>query len=266
MSRAPSTPQPPVGQRLIQAAVRPLHLLPPGLGVVTAGGLLVAGLPPLALAVGALSLGTWGALVAWDLATPPPPPPPAPPPPDPLEGIRSPGLRARVEGVQAAARRVQERLGAQDSAMASALVELEAEATELWEAALQAARRGDTVEQLLGGVDLAALAQAAEERAATARRSADPEVARALDQAAQAKLRELQTWQDLGSLASRIHAELVGAEAALDELNARLVRVMLDDPGQAAAGGAQVRQQVHELAERLQILEKSAARTLSEVG
>ncbi|MCK6503959.1 hypothetical protein L6R53_11260 [Myxococcota bacterium] len=252
----------PLGRRLVHAAVKPLHLLPPGLGVVTAGGLLVAGLPPLALAVGALSLGTWGALVAWDLATPPPPPPP---PSDPLAGIRSAGLRARVEGVRAAARRVQQRLATQDSAMASALVELEAEAAELWDAALQAALRGDAVEQLLGQVDQEGLSQAAAERAAAARRADDPEVARALEQAAQARQRELDTWRELEALAGRIHAELVAAEAALDELHARLVRVMLDEPGEASAGGAQVRQQVHELAERLQILERSAARTLQEV-
>lgn len=252
----------PLGRRLIQAAVKPLNMLPPGLGVVTAGGLLVAGLPPLALAVGALSLGTWGALVAWDLATPPPPPPP---PPDPLEGIRSPALRARLEGVQAAAARVQRRLAAPDSAMASSLVELEAEATELLDAAFRAARRGDAVEALLGSVDHAGLAQAVAERAATARRASDPEVARALTQAAAAKERELETWRELEALGGRIHAELVAAEAALDELHARLALVMLDQPDAEAAGGAQVRQQVHEMAERLQILERSAARTLQEV-
>ena len=41
-----------VASRFLDAATRPLHLVPPGIGVVAAGGLLVAGLAPVAAAVG----------------------------------------------------------------------------------------------------------------------------------------------------------------------------------------------------------------------
>lgn len=255
----------PLGRRLLDAAVKPLHLLPPGLGIATAGGLLVAGLAPLAAAVGALSLGTWGAMVAWDLASPAPPPPAPPPPPDPLDAIASPELRNLLFGVQAAAARVLQRIEGHDGALSASLAEIQAECQDLLGAALDAARRGDAIVRMLGDIDPKELQLAAEDRASGARRAADPEVSRALQDAASAKERELQTWRELARLVERIKAELIAAEASLDELHARVARVMLDDPGEAAAGGPQVRRQISEMAERLHVLERSAEKTLREV-
>lgn len=257
-------PTPP-GRRFLDAAVKPLHLLPPGLGAMAAGGLLVAGFPPLAIAVGALSMGAWGAMVAWDLVTPAPPVP-TPPPPDPLAGIRTERLRALLMAVRRAGARVTEQVEAHDGAVSPSLVEIAAECEELLVAAGEATRRADGLWTQLSAVDQAVLGREQADRAAAASHAADPEVARALQLAADAKSREMTTWRELGRLVERIAAELVAAEASLDELHARVIRVTHDDPADASAGGAQVRDQVKELAGRLQVLERSAAETLKEIA
>lgn len=253
----------PLPRRLVNAAVKPLHLVPAGLGTAAAAGLLAAGMAPLAAAVGLLSLGTWGAMVAWDLVSPTPPPPP---PPDPTEAIRAPHLRSLLGAVLAANARVRERVEAHDGALTPALVELAGEADELVSAALDATRRGDAADALLSGLDAAGLAREVEERRELARRAADPEVRRSMSEAAEAKARTLEAWRELRRVIDRIAAELVATEAALDELQARVARVTIDDPGAPGAGGAQVRLQLHELSTRLHTLERSAADTLKEMA
>ncbi len=235
------------------------------MGAIAAGGLLVAGLAPFAIAVGALSLGAWGALVAWDLATPAPMIPP-PPPPDPLAGIRVHRLRALLGAVHTAGDRVLAQIAAHDGAVSPSLAEIAAECEELLVAAGEATRRADGLSALLVAVDAQALDREHHERAQAAARAADPEVGRALQAAADAKGRERATWQELARLVERIAAELVAAEASLDELHVRVVRVTHEDPADASAGGAQVREQVKELAGRLHVLERSAAQTLREIA
>ncbi len=263
-------PTPP-GRRFLDAAVKPLHLLPPGLGAMAAGGLLVAGFPPLAIAVGALSMGAWGAMVAWDLVTPAPPVP-TPPPPDPLAGIRTERLRALLMAVRRAGARVTEQVEAHDGAVSPSLVASPAATSSSSHSAAistrdgEATRRADGLWTQLSAVDQAVLGREQADRAAAASHAADPEVARALQLAADAKSREMTTWRELGRLVERIAAELVAAEASLDELHARVIRVTHDDPADASAGGAQVRDQVKELAGRLQVLERSAAETLKEIA
>lgn len=247
--------------RLLSAATRPLHLVPPGLGAVAAGGLLAAGLPPVAIAVGLLSVGTWGAMVAWDLLTPPPAPPP---PPDPAETLQAPRLRALVGAVIEASERVRARLDDHPEALAAVAPELRAEEAALLEAAISAAKRGDAVWRLLQGVDPSALRREIGERRDAVQRTADPDVARSLQQAAEAKEREFNGWRDLAGIVDRIEADLVAADAALDELQVRVVKLALQEPGTGT--GLEVRQQVKDLAERLHILERSAEATLREVG
>lgn len=247
--------------RFLDAATRPLHVLPPAIGVIGAGGLLVAGLPPLALALGALSLGTWGALTAWELVTPPKPPPP---PPDPTASIQAPELRSQLRAVLDAAERVRLRIEEHDGVLDSSLAELLAEQRDLVSAATTTARRGDAVWRLLGAVDPNLLRREIEERRAAARRAADPEVARSLEAAAAAKEREMETWRGLAGLVDRIRAELVAADAALDELHARVVRLTLDDP--AAMVDADIGGQLRSMAERLHGLERTVDATLREMA
>lgn len=247
--------------RLLSAATRPLHLLPPGLGVIAAGGLLVAGLPPLAIAVGVLSLGTWAALTGWEMAGGAPPPSP---PPDPLAGIQAPELRDQLRSVLAAADRVRAQVEGHDGVLDGSFVEILAEQTELVTAATATARRADKVWALLRTVDPASLQGEVADRRAAARRAVDPEVRRSLEEAAAAKAREIDAWRSLAGLVDRVRAELVAADAALDELHARVVRLMMDDP--SAAADASVATQVRSLAERLHGLERSVDATLKEMA
>ncbi len=252
---------PALGSRLVGTAARPLNLLPVGLGGAAALGLVMAGLPPLALAVGALSLGTWGALVAWDLVSAPKPEPA----PGPATTLASPRLQGQLDGLVVAAAAVQARIQAHEGVLSPSLAELNAECQHLLEAATGAALRGDTVLTMLAGVDQDALIRERDLRGRQARDASDPEVRRSLTSASEAKAREIETWQSLSTLANRIAAELVAADAALDELNVRVARMTLDDPGSAETGG-QVREQVKELSGRLNMLERAAQATLAEVG
>lgn len=247
--------------RVVTAATRPLHLLAPGVGIAAAGGLLAVGLPPLAVAVGALSLGTWAALTGWELVQRPPAPPP---PPDPASELRAPDLRERLRAVLDAAARVTAHVHGHEGVLDGTLAELEAEQQELVTAATSAARRADKVWLLLGAVDPAALQREVEERRAAARAARDPEVARPYEEAADAKERELATWRSLARLLERARAELVAAEAALDELRARVARLMLEDPGVGLGGD--IRAQVRSLSERLHGVERAVDDTLRELG
>ena len=103
----------PLLSRLATAAVRPLHLLPAGVGAVTAGGLVFLGLPPLALAVGALSIGAWGALVAWDLASA-----------KPAHGrLGTSALETLLEEVRSSAGRITDRIDAHEGVLAPSLLD-----------------------------------------------------------------------------------------------------------------------------------------------
>jgi hypothetical protein len=248
---------PSLARRALDAAVRPLHLVAPGFGVAAAGGLVALGAAPFAIAVGALSLGAWGALVAWDLATPPKVP-------DPTERIASEELREHLRAVIAAGERVRAHLDAHDGSFGPSLAEIRAESDELVDAALAAATRADAVARLLATVDAHALVQEGESRGAAAKKARDPEVKQALKRAAEAKARELKGWRELAGVVQRVTAELVAAEAALDELLVRVVRVTVDDPG--AGAGEAVRGEIKDLAARLHVLERAAETTLREVG
>ena len=251
----------PILARALDAAARPANLVAPGLGVVTAGGLVAMGLAPFALAVGALSLGTWSALVAWDLATPPRP---VEPPVEP--DLASPQLDALLDAVRASASKVRDEVLAHDGVLSASLLALVGECDDLVETASRAARRGDAVWQRLAALDIAAMKRDVELRRQAARQAADSEVAASFGRAADAKQRELDAWRDTRVLVERIVAELVATEAALGELHARVVRLTLHDPGDPDAYGAGIGPEIKVLKERLDVLERSAARTLEEVG
>ncbi|MSP55929.1 MAG: hypothetical protein EXR69_10050 [Myxococcales bacterium] len=248
------------GSRLIGAAAKPLNLLPVALGGITATGLLLGGLPPLAVAVGAISFGAWAALVAWDLVSVPK----AEATPRPVVSSLSPRLQAHLDSLNAVGASVRERIKGHEGVLTPSLVELNAECQHLIDAATGAAKRGDAVLAMLAGVDRDELRLERDLRAREARAATDAEVRRSLTAASEAKTREIETWQSLATLASRISAELVAADAAMDEINVRVARMTLDDPGSADAGG-QLRDQIKGVASRLYTLERAAQATLEEV-
>lgn len=249
-------------RRAVDAATRPMNLVAPGVGTLAAGGLVAMGMPPLALAIGALSLSAWGAMVAWDLASPAPAkPPPERRPPE----IDSVELKRLLTAVYRAAWNVRRQVDEHEGVLSSSLLELRAECEGLLDSADETALRGDTLYAWLRSHDPNAIHQEARDRADAAHRARDVEVARSLRTAADAKARQLETYRELRALLDRISAELVAAEATLDELHARVMKLTLSDPGDAVAR-LSVGQDLAELRKRLQVLEKSAAATLREVG
>lgn len=256
--------------RALTAATRPLHLAPLGVGVVVGGGLVAVGLAPLAVVVGGLSVTTWGALVGWDLlagagAERPVTPTPATPPPD-RRTVRSLVLRKALQDVDQAAARVLGRMRRQDGVLGAAFVELEADVRGLVEQAEGLAAQGDGVFAFLLEHDPATLERELHARSLAARQAADPEAARSLQSAAESKRRQLEAWKELRTLGDRVTAELAALQAALEELDVRVVKLTLQDPAGAARVGADAGRDIRALRERVGVLEQAAARTLRELG
>lgn len=258
--RAPAS----LGHRALDAAVRPVNLTPLGVGILAGGGLLATGLAPLSILVGGLSLVTWGTLVLVDVAASAgaaPVPAPAR-----TDGIAALHLRDAMADVRAAAERVRLEIGRHDGVIGASLLEIEADCDALVEQALALAHRGDGIHRFLVAHDRDAIQREVDARLASARQAADGEASRAFRSAAEAKRRQLELWTELRGQHDHIAAELVAVEAALDELHARVVRLALLDPTDVARAGADASREVKVLRERMEILERSAARTLQEVG
>ncbi len=258
----PPPPSDTLLSRALVAATRGSNLVPPGLGIAAAGGLLAAGLAPIAAVVGALSAATWGALVALELAgTPTAPPAPEPPPmPD-----VAPHFAEALAAIRAAAARVRDPIDRHDGVLSDSLLELGAATDELVTRAEALVRRGDAIGRHVAGTDPQRLEREAEQREASAAAMRDPAAAASLRVAADAKRRELATWSELRDQHARIIAELVAVESSLDALRARVVALTLNDPGDAAAG-ATIGAELHALGERLDVLERAAADTIKSIA
>jgi hypothetical protein len=246
----------PLMQRAIDASVRPLNLLAPGVGVAAAGGLLALGFPPLAIAAGAMSLATWGALVAWDLSAAPAAEPSRKP-------FATPQLERAYSAIAAAADRVRAAIDAHDGVLSSSLVELRASCDELVDGAARMAARADAIAAFLRTHDPQQMERGIEETLRNARQVRDPTARDSLLAAADAKRRQLASLGELHTLFDRILAELVGIEAALGELHARVVKLTFDDPERALDVG--VGDELRTVQERVRVLEQSAAATLREL-
>jgi peptidoglycan/xylan/chitin deacetylase (PgdA/CDA1 family) len=248
--------------RALEAATRGQNIVPAGLGVAAAGGLLAVGLAPIAAVVGALSAVTWGALVAWDLASHggalPPAPEPAPEEPVRLAAEH---LQRRLDAVSAAARRVREPIDRYEGVLTDSLLEVGAASEELVERATALARRGDAIWRYLSANDPKQIEAEIAERRKSAGLLRDPTAAASLRQAADAKQEQLATWTALRDQHDRIAAELVAVDASLDALHARVVALTLNDPGDTAAG-ASIGAEIHALGQRMGLLERAAAETI----
>lgn len=251
--------RPPLLRRALDASVKPLNLVAPGVGVAAAGALVAMGLPPLALAVGSLSVAAWGAMVAWDVATPKPPPPP-PPPPKRLQAVH---LQQAIDAIRRSAESVRGRIDGHDGVLSTSLAELRADCDGLVDSAEEMARRGDAVWTFLRSHDPAPVQRELEDLRRRARTLRDAEAAASLESAAEARGRQLEAWAGLRTLHDRIAAELVAVGAALDELNVRVVQLTLQDPGDAVP---EIGSDLKALRDRVQVLERSAAATLREVA
>jgi hypothetical protein len=252
--------------RALVAATRGSNIVPPGLGIAAAGGLLAVGLAPVAAVVGALSAVTWGALVAWDLAgSPGPGPGPGSnPDPDPDPDL-APHFAQALTAIRAAAARVREPIDQHDGVLSDSLLEVGAATDDLVSRAEALVRRGDAIARHIRGSDPQRIEQEMQQREASAASMRDAAAAASLRMAADAKRRELATWAELRDQHARIVAELVAVESSLDALRARVVALTLNDPGDASAG-ATIGAELHELGERLDVLERAAAATIRSIG
>ncbi|MEQ1571843.1 MAG: hypothetical protein ABMA64_39820, partial [Myxococcota bacterium] len=161
--------------RALSASVRPLHLAPLGVGAAVGAGLLAFGLAPLAVAVAAVSGGTWLALVAVELSAAPPPPP---------SRDRSAGAQTAVER---AAARVSARIASEDGVLGASMAEVAASVRALVDQAAALAARGDAIAAVLAEHDTAAVATAAERLREQARAARDPGARASLASAAEAR-------------------------------------------------------------------------------
>jgi hypothetical protein len=254
---------PPKAGDALRAVVRPINLVAPGVGSAAAAGLLFLGMPALALTAGALSIVTWGALVAWDLVVPQAPALPGEPERKPFAAA---GIERSWQSIRAAADRVRSAVDRHDGVLTGSLVELLADCEELVDSARGMASRGDAVHGYLRSHDPAEMARVAEDHVRSARSVRDPAARSSLEAAAGAKRRQLETWQELRTLYDRILAELVNVEAALDELHARVVKLTFDDPAVAADASERVGADLRSVRERVRVLEQSAAATLRDLS
>lgn len=254
----------PLLRRAIDASVRPLNLVAPGVGAAAAGALVAMGLPPLALAAGSLAVAAWGAMVAWDLSIPPPPEP-ATPPPAPPRRLQAPDLQRAIEGIRASAATVRARIEGHDGVLSTSLLELQADCDALVESAEAMARRGDAAWLFLRAHDPARIQGELDELRRRAKHAQDPEAGASLQSAVESKERQLAAWSGLRTVCDRIAAELVAVAAALDELDVRVVQLTLQDPGDPVPG-AKLGADLDLLRDRVQLLERSAAATLQEVA
>ena len=254
----------PLLRRLLDASVKPLNLVAPGVGAAAAGALVVIGLPPLALAAGSLAVAAWGAMVAWDLAIPPAPAP-ATPPPAPPRRLQAPDLQQAIEGIRASAATVRARIDAHDGILSTSLLELQADCDALVASAEAMARRGDAAYAFLLAHDPARIQQELDALRRRAKSAQDPEAGASLQSAVASTERRLAAWSGLETIHDRIAAELLAVDAALDELDVRVVQLTLQDPGDAVPG-ARLGADLVLLRDRVQLLERSAAATLQEMA
>ena len=202
-----------------------------------------------------------GALVAWDLAgSAPVPEPEAEPEPD-----VAPHFAEALAAIRAAAARVRDPIDHHDGILSDSLLEVGAATDDLVARAEALVRRGDAIGRHVSGTDPQRIEREIQQREASAASMRDPAAAASLRVAADAKRRELSTWAELRDQHARIVAELVAVESSLDALRARVVALTLNDPGDAAAGES-IGAELHELGERLDVLERAAAATIRSIA
>ncbi|MEQ1508362.1 MAG: hypothetical protein ABMB14_39390, partial [Myxococcota bacterium] len=163
-----------------------------------------------------------------------------------------------------AAGRVQAAIDRHDGVLSGDLVDLGVTARALGHRPGRVDERGDAVFVFLSTHDPEVIARTAADHVRQARSVRDPAAAASLEAAADARRRQLQTWEQLRVLFERIGAELVSVEAGLDELHARVVKLTFDDP--STADVPSIGQDLATLHDRVRLLERSAEATLRDLA
>lgn len=266
----------PLRRALLASATRKLHLGVVGAGVVVAlvtsafdvGGQV---LPALLLGLGVLA---YAALVALDVTNP--------------DFIRRAGSRVRVDdrdpdawfnpaalrdaeirevyqAIFVAMDRCRHVYSGTSQALRSSLEDGMKRSEELVVVAGRAAKRSDAIRRHLDADTPASLAKEQERLRSLADRTKDETARKSFLQAADAKAKELETYQQLQDLRDRIHAQLKLIESSLDGLSAKLVKLDASDLSEAISINDSITENVQTMTSDVHILESSYEETMQEL-
>jgi hypothetical protein len=266
----------PLQKALLASATRKLHLgvagAGVGIGLVTSvldlGGQL---LPAITMGLGILA---YAAMVALDVTNP--------------EFIRRANSRVRVDdadaeawlnpstlrdseirevyqAIQQAMEQCRRVYAGTSQALRSSLEDGLKRSEELVVVAGRAAKRSDAIRRHLDADTPATLSKELERLRALAERTKDETARKSFLQAADAKAKELETYQQLQGLRDRIHAQLKLIETSLDALSAKLVKLEASDLSEAISINDSITENVQTMTSDVQILESSYDETMQEL-
>jgi len=129
----------------------------------------------------------------------------------------------------------------------------------------RAAKRSDAIRRHLDADTPAGLNKELERLRSLADRTKDEAARKSFLQAADAKAKELETYQQLHDLRDRIFAQLKLIEASLDGLSAKLVKLEASDLSAAISINDSITENVQTMTSDVQILESSYDETMQEL-
>jgi hypothetical protein len=266
----------PLRKALLASATRKLHLGVAGAGLALAGvasALDFGGqtLPAVTLALGLLA---YAAMVALDVTNP--------------DFIRRANSRVRVDDADAEAwlnpktlrdteirdvyssilKAMEEcrRIYASTSqSLRSSLEDGLRRSEELVVVAGRAAKRSDAIRRHLDNDTPASLNTELTRLRALADRTKDETARKSFLQAADAKAKEVETYQQLQDLRDRIHAQLKLIETSLDGLSAKLVKLDASDLAEAISINDSISENVQTMTSDVEILESTFEETMQEL-
>jgi hypothetical protein len=266
----------PLKKAMLASSTSKLHLGVVGAGVgaaLLASGLDFGGqlLPALTLGLGLLA---YAALVALDLTNP--------------DFIRRANSRVRVEDEEARARLDPKQLRDAEVREVYQAILAGTEKCRALHSATNASLRDNLADGLRRSEDLAVVAGRAAVRSNAIRRHLDAESPDSLEkelqrlraladrtkdaaarasflQAADSKVKELETYHQLQGLRDRIYAQLKVIEASLDALAAKLVKLEASDVAEAISINDSITENVQTMTTDVQILESSYDETMQEL-
>ncbi|HVY32206.1 MAG TPA: hypothetical protein VHB79_36970 [Polyangiaceae bacterium] len=131
--------------------------------------------------------------------------------------------------------------------------------------AARAAKRSDAIRRHLDNDTPESLNKELERLRALASRTNDETAKKSFLQAAEAKAKELETYQQLTGLRDRIHAQLKLIETSLDGLSAKLVKLDASDLTEAISINASITENVQTMTSDVEILESTYEETMQEL-
>lgn len=130
----------------------------------------------------------------------------------------------------------------------------------------RAAKRSDAIVRHLASDSPQSLTKELERLRSLSDRTGDEAARKSFLQAADAKAKELETYQQLTGLRDRIHAQLKLIEVSLDGLSAKLVKLDASDLTEAISINASITENVQTMTSDVEILESTYEETMQELS